>query len=221
MGNSEWKTSENWFSEVSEFPENSEFSTSPWLTVLRRGCCDFVGLVHLTCWWPNHFACGSYTDTFLCHDEKDLLTHAVTQRYLWYWQLLDHVSDFSHSDSVLSCDWAKLYFRGFVIRICFNVKSQWTKKIEVFSQGASDSNNLRYETLYIGNYEYVNISSFSALGINLWLEEDDDLNRNDPLYSFKFIQSKAQNWHKMLSSFSSNLISNKQTWKFLHIFNQQ
>ena len=80
-----------------------------------------------------------------------------------------------------------------MIRICFNVKSQWTKKIEVFSQGASDSNNLRYETLYIGNYEYVNISSFSALGINLWLEEDDDLNRNDPLYSFKFIQSKAQN----------------------------
>ena len=46
-----------------------------------------------------------------------------------------------------------------MFRICFNVKSQWTKKIEVFSQGASDSNNLRYETLYIGNYEYVNISS--------------------------------------------------------------
>ena len=79
-----------------------------------------------------------------------------------------------------------------MIRICFNVKSQWTKKVEVFSQGASDSNNLRYETLYVGNYEYVNISSFSALGINLWLEEDGALNRNDPLYSFKFIQSKAQ-----------------------------
>ena len=62
-----------------------------------------------------------------------------------------------------------------MIRICFNVKSQWTKKIEVFSQGASDSNNLRYETLYIGNHEYVNISSFSALGINLLLEEDGDL----------------------------------------------
>ena len=80
-----------------------------------------------------------------------------------------------------------------MIRICFNVKSQWTKKIEIFPQGASDSNNLRYETLYIGNYEYVNISRFSALAINLWLEEDDGLNRNDPLYSFKFIQSKAQN----------------------------
>ena len=80
-----------------------------------------------------------------------------------------------------------------MVRICFNIKSQWTKKIEVFSQGASDSNNLRYETLYIGHYEYVNISSFSALGINLWMEEDCDLNRNDPLYSFKFIQLKAQN----------------------------
>ena len=127
-----WKTDSP---RISEFPENSEFSTSPWLTVLRRGCCDFVGLVHLTCWWPNHFACRPYADTFLCHDEKDLLAHTVTQRYLWYWQLLDHVSDFSHSDSVLSCDWAKLYFRGFVIRICFNVKSQWTKKSRFFPKG--------------------------------------------------------------------------------------
>ena len=80
-----------------------------------------------------------------------------------------------------------------MIRICFNVKSQWTKKIDFFSQGASDSNNLRYKTLCIGNYQYVNISSFSTLGINLRLEEDGDLNRNDPLYSFKLIQSKAQN----------------------------
>ena len=221
MGNSEWKTSENWFSEVSEFPENSEFSTSPWLTVLRRGCGDFVGLVHLTCWWPTHFASRPYSDTFLCHDEKDLLAHAVTQRYLCYWQLLDHVSDFSHSDSVLSCDWAKLYFRVLWSEFVSTSNLNGLKKSRFFCQGASDSNNLRYEALYIGNYEYVNISSFSALGINLRLEEDGDLNRNDPLYSFKFIQSKAPNWHKMLSSFSSNLISNKRTWKFLHIFNQQ
>ena len=52
--------------------------------------------------------------------------------------------------------------------------------------------NLRCATLYIGDYEYVNIYSFAALGIKLWLEEDGDLNRNDPFYSFKFIQSKAQ-----------------------------
>ena len=78
-------------------------------------------------------------------------------------------------------------------RICLDIKSQRTKKIEVFPQGTHDSKNLRRETLYIGNYEYVNISSFAVLGIKLWLKEDGDLNRNDPLYSFKFIQSKAQN----------------------------
>ena len=66
-------------------------------------------------------------------------------------------------------------------------------KIEVFSQGTDDSKNLRCETLYIGDYEHVNISSFAVLGIKLWLEEDGNLNRNDPLYSFKFIQSKVQN----------------------------
>ena len=80
-----------------------------------------------------------------------------------------------------------------MIRICLNVKSQRTIKIEVFSQGTDDIKNLRCETLYIGNYEYVDISSFAVLGIKLWLAEDRDLNRNDPLYSFKFIQSKAQN----------------------------
>ena len=72
-----------------------------------------------------------------------------------------------------------------------------TKKIEIFSQGTDDSKNLRCETLYIfiGDYECVNISSFAVLGIKLWLEEDCDLNRNNPLYSFtcKFIQWKAQN----------------------------
>ena len=80
--------------------------------------------------------------------------------------------------------------------------------MEVFSQGTDDSKNLRCETLNIGDYEYVNISSSAVLGIKLWLEEDGDLNRNDPLYSFKFIQSKAQNQYKMLSSFSYNFISN-------------
>ena len=61
-----------------------------------------------------------------------------------------------------------------MIRICLNVKSQRTKKIKVFSQGTDDSKHLRYESLYIGDYEYVNISSFAVLGIKLWLEEDDD-----------------------------------------------
>ena len=47
-------------------------------------------------------------------------------------------------------------------------------------------------TQYIGDCEYVKIFSFAVFGINLRLEEDGDLNRNDPLYSFNFIQSKAQ-----------------------------
>ena len=87
-----------------------------------------------------------------------------------------------------------------------------------------DSKNWRCETLYIGNYKYANISSFAVLGIKLWLEEDDDLNRNNPLYSFKFIQSKIQNGHKMLSSFLSyNFISNIANLKIFAylICNQQ
>ena len=73
------------------------------------------------------------------------------------------------------------------------IKSQQTKKIEVFFQRTVDSKSLRCETLYTGNYEYVNISSLAVLGIKVRLEEDSDLNKNDPLYSFKFIQLKEQN----------------------------
>ena len=80
-----------------------------------------------------------------------------------------------------------------MVRICLNVKSQRTKKVEVFSQGTDGSKNVRCEALYIADYEYVNISSFAVLGKRLRQEEDGDLNRNDPFYSFKFIQSKVQN----------------------------
>ena len=107
----------------------------------------------------------------------------------------------------------ELDFLSFAIRICFNVKSQRTKKIEVFSQGTNDSENLRCEILYIGYYENVNIFSFAVLGIKLWVEEDGDFNRNDPLCSFKFIQSKVQNWYKMLSSLSCNFISKTANFK--------
>ena len=44
----------------------------------------------------------------------------------------------------------------------------------------------------IAHYEYVNISSFAALDIKLWVEEDSELNTNHLLYSLKFIQLKAQ-----------------------------
>ena len=59
-----------------------------------------------------------------------------------------------------------------MIRICLNVKYEWTKKIEVFSQGSDDSKNLRCETLYIGDQKYVNISSFAGLDLKLWMGED-------------------------------------------------
>ena len=88
-----------------------------------------------------------------------------------------------------------------MIRICLKIKSQRTKKIEVFSQGTDDSKNLRCETLYIGNYKYVNISSFTVLGIKPWLEEDSDLNRNDP---FIFI--------KIHSVKSSKMVQNKKVF---------
>ena len=80
-----------------------------------------------------------------------------------------------------------------MIRICLSAKSQQTKKVEVFSQENDDSKILTCETMYIGDYENVNISSFAVLGKKLRLEEGGDINRNDPLYSFKFFQSKAQN----------------------------
>ena len=80
-----------------------------------------------------------------------------------------------------------------MIRISLSVKSQGTKKIEVFSQGTDDSKNVGCETLYIADYEYINITSFAVLDIKLWLEEDSDLDTDRPLYSFRFIQSKAQN----------------------------
>ena len=98
---------------------------------------------------------------------------------------------------------------GFVIRICLNITDpNRLKQLRFYSQGTNKSKNLRYETLYMGDYKYVNISSFALLGIKLWLEEEGDLNRNDPLYSFKFIQSKLKGDKKMPLSFSYKFISN-------------
>ena len=58
---------------------------------------------------------------------------------------------------------------------------------------ADDFKNLSFETLYISDYEYVNISTSALSDIKLWLEQGGDLNTHHPLYSFKFTQSKAQN----------------------------
>ena len=80
-----------------------------------------------------------------------------------------------------------------MIRISLNVKSQGTEKIDVFSQGTDDIKKLRYETLYVADYKYVNISSYAVLDIKLWLEPDSNIDTDHFLYSFKFIQSKAKN----------------------------
>ena len=66
-------------------------------------------------------------------------------------------------------------------------------KIEAFSQWTDDSKNLRLETLYIADYEYINIIRFAVLDIKLWLEENSNLETDRRLYSFKFIQMKTQN----------------------------
>ena len=78
-----------------------------------------------------------------------------------------------------------------MIRMSLDVEFQRTKKIELFSQGMDESKNLRCETLYIANYEYVNISRFAVLDIELWLEEDGELHTNHSLSSFQFIHAKA------------------------------
>ena len=81
-------------------------------------------------------------------------------------------------------------------RISLNVKFQGTKKsrfLQKVQEKAADSKNLRRETLYISVYECVNISIFALLDVKLWLEEDGNVNTHHPLYSFIFIQSRAQN----------------------------
>ena len=53
-----------------------------------------------------------------------------------------------------------------MIRIFLNVKAQGTKKTG-FSPKGPTTPKLRCETLYIGNYEYMNISSLAVLDILL------------------------------------------------------
>ena len=69
-------------------------------------------------------------------------------------------------------------------------KSRFFQKVQ---EQTDDSKNLRRETLYISVYECVNISTFALSDVKLWLEEDGDINTHQPLYSFRFIQSRAQN----------------------------
>ena len=69
-------------------------------------------------------------------------------------------------------------------------KSRFLQKVQ---EQADDSKNLRREALYISVYECVNISTFALSDVKLSLEEDGGVNTHHPLYSFRFIQSRAQN----------------------------
>ena len=84
-------------------------------------------------------------------------------------------------------------FEGFVIRIFSHIEFQETEKIKLFSEEIDDSQNLRYQTLVIADYDFVKISIFTVLGTKLWLKGDDDLH-TDLRYSLKFTHSKAQNF---------------------------
>ena len=75
-----------------------------------------------------------------------------------------------------------------------NCKSKRTKHIEVFSKRTTDSNNFRCETLYVLDYEDVNIfSQLCCVRYKVMCGSRRRLKHR----SFKFIQSKAENWYKI------------------------
>ena len=82
-----------------------------------------------------------------------------------------------------------------MIRISLNVKSQGTKKSRFFPQGTDDFKNLRCETLYISDCEYLNITSFAVSDIKLWGEEDSDLVTDHP---FVFINIHSMEGSKLI-----------------------
>ena len=49
-------------------------------------------------------------------------------------------------------------------KVAFSFKSQRTEKVELFSQQAEDSINLRYKSFIIVDYKYKEISMFYFLG---------------------------------------------------------
>ena len=64
-------------------------------------------------------------------------------------------------------------------------------KFELFSQGTYDSQNLRYETQVIADYEYVKISRIAVMDIKLWMKKDLDLHTDQPWCSFSNSLTKS------------------------------
>ena len=103
---------------------------------------------------------------------------------------------------------------GFMIRICLNVKFQQTRNIYISPKGPATPRIWDVKLCISVMTNMWAFVSFSVLGIKLWVEENGGLSTDDPSYSFKFIQLEAQNWYKMLSSFSFNFMYNIAAWLF-------
>ena len=65
-------------------------------------------------------------------------------------------------ESPVECDFI---FLCFVVKVAFKFKSQGTEKIEIFSQGTKERQNLRYESLIIIDPKNEEISSLAVLNI--------------------------------------------------------
>ena len=57
------------------------------------------------------------------------------------------------------------YFGGFVVKVAYSFKSQGSQKIELWPQGTDDCQNLRYETLIIVDFKYIEVSSLTVLNL--------------------------------------------------------
>ena len=70
-------------------------------------------------------------------------------------------------------------------------------KFELFSQGTYDSQNLRYETQVIADYEYVKISRIAVMDIKLWMKKRSWFtHRSTLMFIFKFIDQNRKNYAK-------------------------
>ena len=58
-----------------------------------------------------------------------------------------------------------------LIKIHVNLNSQRNEHFEIFCQETYDFQNLRKETSFIADYEYVRKSTFGWLAATLWLKE--------------------------------------------------
>ena len=107
-----------------------------------------------------------------------------------------------------------------MIRTLSNVKSQGTEETKLFSQGTDDSQNLRHETLAAADYDYVDISSFTVLDIKFRMR------KKMIIYTQITFEIQSNSFIRRLKTYTNVYLAitsypTQQTWKFLHIRNQQ